>query len=154
MAEPIPTRIEPDNIPDGWRDDSLHREAIWLNRDDTIPVIFPQDSLKYLRDLGCTLPRRGISFVTAAREFIAQLAIGSLSDAHSADVAELRTLLRRKEEAVASRDFDTVVAIGEQQREVQARIGAIGIHEITIDEIKAALVRVGVDPDDKTVDAV
>jgi hypothetical protein len=132
-------------MPDDWCEDSLHRAAVWINKDTDIPVLFPQDSLDYLSQLGYSLPRRGIMFITSAREFIDQLAIGVLATCDAANVNELRNIRKRKENAVASGDFNAAAALREREEELQKRIARLAVHEVTRAEIVDALVRDGVD---------
>lgn len=148
MAETFHFRFEPKNMPNDWCDDSLHRAAVGLNKDTDIPVVFPQDSLDYLVELGFSLPRRGISFITSAHEFIDQLAMGMLVPCDEAVVQELRDVKKRKEVAVANRDFDTARALRDQQYDLQKEIIKLAIHEVAKGNIIDALIRDGVDPED------
>jgi hypothetical protein len=147
MAKTFHFRFEPKQIPDDWREDSLHRAAVWLNKDTDIPAVFPQDSLDYLSELGYSLPRRGIMFITSAREFVHHLAIGVLAACDAADVNELRDIRKRKENAVADCDFEAAAALRDRQDELETKIAKFAIHDITRAEIVDALVRDGVDPE-------
>jgi len=147
MAKTYHSRFEPKNMPDDWREDSLHRAAMWVNKDADIPAVFPQDSLEYLSELGYSLPRRGILFITSAREFVEQLVIGALPDRDAAGVHELRDIRQRKENAVANCDFDTAAALRDRQEELQRRIAELAVHIVTRAQIVDALVRDGVDPE-------
>lgn len=147
MTKSFHFRFEPKNLPGDWRDDSLHHAAVWLNKDTDIPVVFPQDSLDYLLELGYLLPRRGIMF-TSAREFIDQLAIGEMAPCDVADVNELRDIRKRKEDSVAYCDFDTARALRDRQHELQENIAKLAVHEVTRANIVDALVRDGVVLDD------
>ena len=140
------SKCDAKKIPDDWREASLHRAAMWLNKDRDIPAVFPQDSLDYLSELGYSLPRRGIMFITSAREFVEQLAIRALQASKAADVNELMDLRKRKEDAIANGDFDTAALLRARQDELQRRIPRIPIHQVTRAEIDDALIHDGVDP--------
>jgi hypothetical protein len=145
MAKALHSRFAPNNMPADWREDSLHRAAIRLNRDADVPAAFPQDSLDCLWELAYALPRRGIMFITTAREFVDQLAIATLPACDAAVVDELREVRQRKENAVANCDFETATELLHRERELQARIAKIAPYDITRSEIMEALVRDGVD---------
>ena len=148
MVKSFHSRFTPQKIPDDWRDESLYRAAIRVNKNDVIPAVFPQDSLDYLSELGYSLPRRGIMFLQAADEFIAQLAISVLAPCDVAKVNELRDILRRKEDAVADGDFNAAISVRNRQHEIQAKIARLAIHQVTRAEIVEALMRDGVTPED------
>lgn len=134
-------------MPDDWRDGSLRRAALSVNCDEDIPAMFPDDSLAYLWDLAYALPRRGILFITAARDFISELALGTFSEANAEIVRHVHDLQQRKEDAVANKDFVTARDCRDQQDELRARLTGCPVHQITRDEIRNGLLRVGVDPD-------
>jgi hypothetical protein len=146
MAIAFHSRFAPKNLPADWREVSLHRAAMQLNRDTDIPAVFPQDSLDCLWELAHSLPRRGILYITTAREFVYQLAIATLPGCDAADVSELRDVRQRKMFAVANGDFDAATELLHRERELQAQVAKIAPHRVTRSEIMEALVWDGVDP--------
>ena len=153
MTEAFPDRFEPNKkLPDEFRDQFLYQAAVRMSRDAAIPAIFPSDSLEYLWKLAYTMPRRGVSFSTVADEFIEQLAIAALPDEYLPDVAELRRLQQSKEDAIRRHDFVTAAEIHSQREELKKKVAKFPLREITIDEIRVAMLRVGVNPDEDFVD--
>lgn len=148
MAESFHSRFEPrDNMPDDLRETSLHSAAKSLNRDDDIPVVFPDDSLDYLWQLAYLLPRRGVMFLTTARQFIDHLAFGVLESGDANSVRELQDIRRRKEDAVANQDFTVAAGLRDQEDQLAAIVSSIEHRDVTRDDIVGALVRDGIDID-------
>lgn len=147
MADISPARFEPKDMPEDWRDESLHRAAIRLNDAAAFPVRFPEDLLAYLWDLGYTLPRKGVFFLASARPFLLELAMNALPADDAADVRKMHVLMHRKEDAVANGYFDTAARLRDQEREIRQRVAGLPIYEIGKHQIDAALLRVDVDPD-------
>ena len=145
MSKTFHSRYQPKNMPDDWRDESLYRAATWLNKDADIPAMFPEESLDYLLELGYSLPRRGILFVTSSREFVEQLALGVLTSNDAVAVQELLNIRQRKENAVANGDFQTASTLRDQQGDLQRQIAKRSVHEIRRVEIVDALAQDGVD---------
>lgn len=144
-----PTRFEPKNLPDDFVEDSLHRQAVRVNEDDTIPVVFGADALQFLLELASVLPRQGYSFITVARELVPEMAIGILPTPTADIVRELKAVLQRQEDAIACGDFDTARVLRDRKYELRDVISKIQVHEISPLEIKLALGEHGVDLDNE-----
>jgi hypothetical protein len=147
MAKATPDRYLPKNMPDDWRDDSLHRAAVTLNKSRLVPAVFTDDSLSYLEHLGYALPRKGVLFIASADEFIRQVLIESLRTATCSELIELLSLQIQKETAIRDHDFETAAKIREQQCQLESLLASCTVHEITRPHIDAALRKVGVDPE-------
>ena len=139
-------RVNPKNVPDDWRDDSLRRTAIHLNQAGKIPAVFSEDSLEYLRELPNLLMRQGVFIF--AHEFIPQLALATISAENSTDAKEMFDLEQLKEEAVFALLFEVAAQLRERQTQLRDRL-AISRQIITKDQIVAALARDGISVEDK-----
>ena len=139
-------RVNPKNVPDDWRDDSLRRTAIHLNQAGKIPAVFSEDSLEYLRELPNLLMRQGVFIF--AHEFIPQLALETISAGNSTDAKEMLDLQRIKEEAVNALQFEVAVTLLERQTQLRDRL-AIRRPTITREQIVAVLARDGISIEDK-----
>ena len=106
-------RVNPKNVPDDWRDDSLRRTAIHLNQAGKIPAVFSEDSLEYLRELPNLLMRQGVFIF--AHEFIPQLALATISAENSTDAKEMFDLEQLKEEAVFALLFEVAAQTVDKQ---------------------------------------
>ena len=139
-------RVNPKNVPDDWRDDSLRSAAIRLNQDWEIPAVFSEDSLEYLCKLPSLLMRQGVCI--RAHEFIPQIALETISAGNSTDAKEMLDLQRLKEEAVNASQFEVAAQMYERQNQLRDRL-AISGPTITRDQIVAALARDGISVEDK-----
>jgi hypothetical protein len=147
MADRFFLLRKPKNMPADWRDTMLYNEAVRINEDKTMPAAFPQDSLDYLWELGYTLPRRGIFFIGSADDFISKLVIATLAEPIARIVQVIRKLDQQKWDAASDGNFEAARDFLFQRKTLQAEAVKLPIHQITRDEIRAALLHEGIDPD-------
>jgi hypothetical protein len=147
MADRFFLHRKPKNMPADWRDTMLYRAAVRINEDKTMPAAFPQDSLDYLWELGYTLPRRGIFYVGRAEDFTSKVVIPTLAEPILRLVQDIQKLDQQKWDAASDGNFEAARDFLFQREKLQAEAVKLPIHQIRRDEIRAALLHEGIDPD-------